>query len=126
MNIEQKYIPILEEMLQELYENQLVVCLVPCKYGYERDGGTVRAVCSENVGWYKDLCLMYPSSRKRKNRAFDTKVKRKYIFSVLERMIKNGSSNSNYAKDLMEIAKDRYNTYEELRKANEIPWDNQF
>ncbi len=60
-------------MLQELEANRLDVALAPA----QRGRGKVRVVVSSNPAWYRRLCREYPSTRVRRNQAFDTKIKRR-------------------------------------------------
>lgn len=134
MVVDDNLIPLLEEMLYELMENRLVVCVVPGNDGNVNDDGRkVRAVTSQNVEWYQELCLAYPSTRIRKNLSPDTKIRRKNVVRVLERLIATGKSLSMYAGDLIAVATDRHKLYELLAVSDteqELlgldPWDNQF
>ncbi len=60
-------------MLQDLYANRLDVALTPAQHGR----GKVRIVVAQNPAWYRRLCREYPSSRVRRNQAFDTKIRRR-------------------------------------------------
>lgn len=122
--VDEKYIPLLDEMLYELYENRLEVCLVPGTHS--DDDRMIRAAVSNNTDWYQQLCKDNPSTRKRRNRAFDTKIRRRNVELLLTRMIKNKQSSSVYAEYLIDIAKDRFDLYEKYKNEDTIPWDNQF
>lgn len=129
IRVPEKLIPILDEMLMELTENRLEVCLIPSKKPETAaDGGMIRAVCSKNPDWYRDLCLRYPCNRSKKRnvRKDHTRIKRACILGLLERMIKNRKTRSMYAEDLLEVAEQRYQMYSELEAQEFEPWDNQF
>ena len=129
MVIPENLIPLLDEMLYELSTEKLEVQLVPGNDPDKtKDGRFIRAAISKNPQWYSELCENYPCTRikKRNDRKDGTKIKRKYIFEVLERMIRNKTSNSVYASDLLEIAKNRKEMYDDLSKYENIPWNDQF
>ena len=122
MVIDNDLIPLLDEMYFELSSERLEVCLIPSKQeGCAKDGGMIRAVCAQNPEWYQKLCFNYPCTRtkKRSNRKDHTRIKRRNVLQLLERMVRNKKSNSMYAGDLLEVAKTRKELYE-------IPWKNQF
>jgi len=124
-------IPLLDEMYYELSSERLEVCLIP-----SRDpevaayGGMIRAVTSRNPAWYRSLCNDYPCTRakKRKGKKDYTKIKRRDILKILERMIRNKKSNSIYAEQMLDVAKDRKELYDRLatETLGDVPWDNQF
>jgi len=125
MEIPEHLISILDELYFELSSQKLEVCLIPNK-DISKTDRKLRVATSINPEWYQELCNNYPSTRNRKKKLFDTKIKRKYILKVFERMIRNKKSKSIYAKDLLKIAKDRFELYEKLKEGELIPWDNQF
>ncbi|NOR27670.1 MAG: hypothetical protein GQ540_03965 [Lutibacter sp.] len=112
----------LEEMINEMYENQLEVCFVPDP---ERgEGRCKRVACSSNVQWYKDLCSMYPDSRlsgKFKNNP-RTIIKKISILRILKTLINKKCSRSIYADYLIDIAQSKFEIYER----NLISWNEQF
>ena len=78
----------LRAMLAEMSSHRLEVTLVPS----ERDSNSnrkVRVVMDQNAEWYQRFCSDYPSTRKRHNQAFDTKIKRIDTIEALEKMIKS-------------------------------------
>lgn len=127
MVVPEHLIPMLEEMLYELSENRLEVCLIPGKIeSAVNDGKLIRVAHSTNVKWYQDLCADYPCTRnkKRNNRKDYTKIKRIYIYKVLRWMINNKKSESRYADFLLTIAEERYKSFEQY--SADVAWDNQF
>lgn len=121
---------LLDEMLFELTEQRLEVCLIPAPYGGEYR--MVRAVCSMNPDWYRDLCQKFPCTRiKARSKKKDyTKIKRTNIISVLTVMVREKKSYSKYAEDLIQVAMDRYIVFQQLEKLETEfrfePWNNQF
>lgn len=75
-------------MLAELTSHRLEVVLVPSKNEHER-GRMIRVTMDKNADWYQRMCADYPSTRKRLNRAPDTKIKRIDTIEALEKMIKS-------------------------------------
>lgn len=76
----------IEWLLMELESNSLTVVLVPCRPG--SDPWAMRRVCaSKNARWYSAYCAEHGSSRKRKNAAHDTCIKRAETIRLLCRMI---------------------------------------
>jgi hypothetical protein len=64
--VDKELIPYLEDMLNELKHGKgLQVVLVPSK---TEPTGMIRAVESENIQWYKDLCNAFQSKNKKKQR----------------------------------------------------------
>lgn len=94
------------EMLIELTDCRLAVELVPAPQP-RHTVHYVRRVVGQNPPWYRQLCNRYASSRKRRKLAFDTRIRRANIESVLTRLAEGKSSSSQYAEDLLEIAKKR-------------------
>lgn len=76
----------LEEMLNELESSCLEVILVPEKRR-TCEGGMIRVASSKNALWYRQFCGAYGSTRKRRNLAFDTCIKRRETLNALRRMI---------------------------------------
>ena len=126
--INENLIPFIKEMLYELEENRLKVCLVPSEDEQcAKDGGMIRAATSINPVWYQELCAMYPPMNWKKGNGFNKKkkrtiLKRYNILQILRRMIKYKKSKSMHAEYLLDIAKDRKESYED----SFIPWNNQF
>lgn len=90
-------------MLRELEDNRLEVVLVPSLYGE----GKIRVVQWRNPEWYRSLCAVYLSNRKRKHALPDTRIRRHNIVAVLKRLAQGLPSSSVYVKDLTEIAIER-------------------
>lgn len=90
-------------MLMELESNQLTVILVPQKRP-TNEGGMIRVAASKNCDWYRRFCAAYPSSRKRKNAKFDTRIKRFRTIDALQKMLAGGRS-TYYFDALTRIAK---------------------
>lgn len=110
-------IPILKEMKLELINNQLKVSLVPTRE-FMNEGGMIRIPLTENCSWYKELCADFPSTRKRKNHLFDTRVKRRAIVRVLDRLIDGIECHSKYADWILEYAEKRNEQYQDLENIN--------
>ncbi len=64
-----------QAMADELERNRLTVVLTPAERE-DNVGARVRTVVGENPEWYQKLCAAHPTTRVRKNRAPDTKIKR--------------------------------------------------
>lgn len=94
------------EMLDELYQYNLEVCLVPSRYKeYAIRGAKIRSVINCNPAWYKKLCDKYQSSRIRRSIKSDTRIRRQNIINILERVAGGLNSSSYYLNDLIKIAK---------------------
>src|SRR5512133_513772 len=93
------------ELLDELESNRLEVCLIPCRRECNI-GGMIRVPLSQNAKWYRDFCACYPSSRRRKKSAFDTKIKRANTIAALNSILR-GETRSVYASHLLRIARER-------------------
>jgi len=130
MGIPEHLVPILDEMHYELSSYRLEVCLIPGKNAeVAADGRMIRVACGTNVSWYRELCGLYPCTRgkKRSARKDYTKIKRKYIELVLERMVRNKSTESKYGEDLLAFAEDRFKVFQRLEEKTTFePWNNQF
>jgi len=113
MTVPKKLQGTLEFMYQELKKNKLRVCLVKAPE-QNHPGHMIRVVENKNPWWYQELCRSYPDGRKENHlkKKPRTKLKRKAILKVLERMYIIGLSKSPYAKDILELAKE----YEERFK----------
>lgn len=92
------------ELGHELKRNRLDVVLAPAPDGYER-GRMVRVVQGENPEWYQRLCKQNPSSAKRVNRYWYTKISRYDIARQIHLLATQGWSVSKYAPFLIEEAK---------------------
>lgn len=97
---------ILEEMLAELESQRLEVTLAPAPSpAYE--GHMIRVCNDKNTDWYRRLCGTFPSGRVRRNTHFDTKIKRRFVVRVLERMASGEKPNSYIADYIWDLAKRR-------------------
>jgi len=93
-------------MLNELDQYYLEVCLTPSKYReYAIRGAKIRTVLNCNPNWYKKFCDKYQSSRIRKSSKSDTRIKRRDVIRILERLAGGIGSSSFYVDDLVKIAK---------------------
>lgn len=126
IKINSQLIPYFNEMLMELYECKLEVCLIPSEIeSVRKDGGMIRVAYSKNPEWYSELCSLY-IRKSNKKKKFRTIIKRKNIINILINIIKNKYSNSKYAEYLFNIAKDRKKTENDYLINNLQPWENQF
>lgn len=89
-------------MLMELEGNQLVVMLVPQKRR-TNEGGMIRVAVSKNATWYRTFCKAHLSSRKRRNNAPDTRIKRFRTIAALQAMI-GGLRSTYYNEYLTKVA----------------------
>lgn len=81
----------LRGMLAELTSHRLEVILAPSRHAEIAErGGMIRITMDRNADWYRRMCLDHPSSRKRNNRAPDTRIKRADTILALEDMIRTG------------------------------------
>jgi hypothetical protein len=94
----------LQEMLDELESFRLWVVLVPCRFR-TNSGGCIRVAAEKNAPWYREFCRWHASSRKRKNLAFDTKIKRRNTHRVLAALVEGKKTASQYAPEFISIAK---------------------
>lgn len=95
-------------MQAEFDSSQLRVALVPLspnKRGYN-EGGCKRVAVEVNARWYRDFCRQHSSSRRRLRRNFDTRIKRRNVAILLDRLLTRGST-SKYAAELIRIAEER-------------------
>lgn len=122
MEVGEELVPYIEEMLLELSEFRLGVCLVP-NQDPDKTDRMLRAAVSQNPQWYRDLCNAYPCTRSkaRGERKDYTKIKRQYILLVLERLVRLKKSTSKYAEYLIDQAKLRYRSHNQI-----TPWADQF
>ena len=118
VTVEPELKPFLDEMLLELSENRLEVCLVPNR-DPDKPERMLRAAVSQNPEWYRELCRLYPDTRppgkyKKKPR---TIIKRRAVTRILSVMVSKGYSVSKYAEYLRDVAHSRIDIK---------PWNNQF
>jgi len=93
-----------ELMLNQLQSSSFEVGLFPAPEP-RHEGHCVRVCFEAGPPWYRKLCRDYPSSRADQNRKGRTKIKRKYIESILKRLAEGKPTESCYAEDLREIAR---------------------
>lgn len=97
---------IFRKMYEELASNQLEVGLIPAddKKHYSH---CVRAVFQQNPQWYQELCKRYEANRKKPRRSWkhDTRIKRRHILNILQRLANGESGFSRYEEPLREYAK---------------------
>jgi hypothetical protein len=94
-----------EAMRNELESSCLEVILVPQRRR-TNEGGMVRVAVSKNATWYRKFCGAHLSSRKRRNNAPDTAIKRADTLRGLDELAR-GECRSTYARRLLEIAERR-------------------
>lgn len=84
----------------------------------KHSGHGVRIVQGQNAEWYQRFAGQFTANRRKEKvrcrRVHDTLVKRRYIHEVIERWLKNGTSQSKYAEALIEAAE-----FEQERLADE-------
>lgn len=93
----------IELMLAELESSQLEVVLVPCKR-YANQDGCIRVAANRNCTWYRRFCSRYSSDRRRKNSAFDTRIKRRNVINALNGILAERYKGK-YLQDFLGIAK---------------------
>lgn len=87
----------LRGMLAELTSHRLEVILAPSKLPDRAErGDMIRVTLDRNADWYRRMCDDHPSTRKRKNRAPDTMIKRQHTIRALEDMIRTGYADAPY------------------------------
>lgn len=101
----------LQEMLAELDSSRLEVILVPQRYR-TNEGGMVRVAVSKNAAWYRRFCAAYLSSRRRRNLASDTAIKRQATIRTLEALIAGRPVRGLYASRLAALAERRASAME--------------
>jgi len=111
---EHKQIAVLAEtFLDELEGNILEVILVPSRDDdCAMRGGMIRCVASKNARWYREFCLLYESSRRR--RKPDTMIKRQWTRRGLN-ALREGKCHTIYAQRLKKFIR-RYAREHEMRK----------
>lgn len=114
---------LLRGMLDELEEQRLEVVLVPSRRWEEaRRGGCIRAVVGRNPEWYRKLCVRHVSSRYRKSRKPDTRIKRQHVLRVLRRLVAGLPSTSPYVRDLVDLTRYARRDYIEEPLYEETPF----
>lgn len=95
---------IAQDLLNELFNNSLEVCLIPAP-DKRHSQHYIRAVESANAKWYQKFCSEYPSSR----RGFKTRtaIKRRETVRALESLA-NGVVKGVYGERLVEFINRNY------------------
>lgn len=88
-------------MLDWLRHERLDVLLVPAKRG----SGMIRKVQGRNPQWYVALCERHASTRTRKNKRFDTSIKRQHVEKALWSMA-NGLPFTYHHDEMMALVRD--------------------
>ena len=115
--------PYIEEMLLDLSEEYLDVCLIPSRVeSVAKDGGMIRVVCNRNPLWYRQLCSHFPKTRQRRRKKPQTSIRKEDIVAVAYNLLKNGHSKSKYASFIVDEAQRRL----ELMESKLIPFNDQF
>ena len=83
------------KLRDELLSSRLHVELIPNRTG----DAYIRVATQRNPSWYQRLCALHPSTRKRKNHAQDTKIRRANVIAALNRLI-DGCACGKYEQDL--------------------------
>lgn len=100
-----------ELLLADLQSNQLVTILAPCRRACN-EGGCVRVNMSENPKWYRKLCAAHASSRGVRRGGFDTRIKRRNVSRLLEKLAAGAPVKSKYADELRKIAEKKFGEIE--------------
>lgn len=93
----------LEVLLAELDSARLEVVLVPARRAVNV-GACVRVAVSKNASWYRAFCRRHPSSRRRRNAAPDTRIKRANVLRLLAQLIAGEPARSKYAREILRLA----------------------
>lgn len=93
----------LELMLAEMESSCLEVVLVPCRREVN-SGGCIRVALSKNCDWYRRFCGRHLSSRVRNRALPDTKIKRRAVVRLLNKLIAGRPTFSKYADELRRLA----------------------
>ncbi|HLP00608.1 MAG TPA: hypothetical protein VK163_01185 [Opitutaceae bacterium] len=91
------------ELLAELSAHRLEVALVPARV-QRHETHCVRVAVAQNPRWYRRLCAAHPSSRRRAKRAPDTRIRRRDVLALLERLAAGQATRSRYAAALSKEA----------------------
>ncbi len=96
----------LQHMLDLLESHRLDVQLVPLNPRLRNfnEGGMKRVVADRNANWYRDFCRRHLSSRKRNHKKPDTRIKRRDVIRLINRLIGGKTTTSKYADELRRIA----------------------
>lgn len=91
------------QMQAEFESQQLVIALVPCRYRVN-EGGCIRVAISKNATWYSAFCARHLSSRQRAKALVDTRIKRRNVERLLQRLVDGRPTRSKYAPELLKEA----------------------
>lgn len=81
MNLQNEF----AQLRDELESSALCVILVPAPEPMH-SGHMVRMAVECNPAWYRDLCERFPSSRIRNRAKSDTRIKRRNVLRILDRL----------------------------------------
>jgi hypothetical protein len=93
------------QMLNELESHKLEVMLAPSRRSDRREWDMIRVVCDAPPRWYRNLCNRHPSSRGVRRGKFDTRIRRRDVLRLLERMASGRPVVSKYAPELAQLAR---------------------
>lgn len=96
----------LQSMLDELESSRLEVILIPERVR-THEMGMIRCAISRNARWYRALCAVNLSTRRRRNLAPDTCIKRAQTVRTLNRLLAGHVARGVYADRLLTIARRR-------------------
>lgn len=91
------------QMQAEFESHQLEIALVPCRR-HVNEGGCIRVAVNKNAAWYSAFCARHLSSRNRARALVDTRIKRRNVTRLLQRLIDGQPSRSKYAPELLKEA----------------------
>lgn len=97
----------LQMLLNELESTRLEVCLAPLRSdrrGYS-ESGMKRVALSRNCNWYRAFTARHLSSRVRQHKKPDTKIKRRNVVRLLERLCAGRPSRSKYVDEILGLAR---------------------
>lgn len=99
--VDDVFIATAKQMHDELASTRLEVTLIPAPTP-QHEHHMVRAVCSQNPAWYRQLCAMYPKHRStpRRGRKPDTAIKRAHVLRALNELA-SGRCETTYAYRLL-------------------------
>jgi hypothetical protein len=110
----EQLMPVLRSMYEELRRTRLSVVVVPAP-DPKHQGHKIRVVDEQNPWWYREICSRYPSRSKshKKNPQKHTRVKRRNILAVLEKMVSVQRTSSSFEQDILEMAQYELERWEE-------------
>lgn len=110
----------LKAMMQDLRMNRLDVVKMPAPEP-KHSGHGIRVVMNQNPEWYQELCSRHTVRRKNRRKRLgkkhhDTKIRRRRILEALAKLCAGIGTTSNYAFELLCLARDTLLEWEELRE----------